>query len=291
MYILLNNAGIFQINLRLLSFHLKELNILQFRGCKAEIFKRSLSNTVNDEKKKFLDAAYNKAKEQAKPKNNPNQKFVVFGSTIGITALVSFSIYKLASQKLSDAKENMVIYSDPGRPDIGGDWNLVDFDGKPASNKDLEGHWIIYYFGFTQCPDICPEEMSKIAKMNDILKSKHKLSNLIPVFISVDPDRDDSSTIKSYVKRYSPDFLGFTGNPDQIALTAKRFRIFYSKGAADKLGNYQVDHSIVSYLFDPNGNFSDYFTKSDSIMDRVNKVLKRIKKQSTPSKKSSMKSI
>ncbi|MES1902259.1 MAG: Cu-binding protein [Paramarteilia canceri] len=127
-----------------------------FRGCKAEIFKRSLSNTINDEKKKFLDAAYNKAKEQAKPKNNPNQKFVVFGSTIGITALVSFSIYKLASQKLSDAKES-------------GDWNLVDFDGKPASNKDLEGHWIIYYFGFTQCPDICPEEMAKIAKMNDIL--------------------------------------------------------------------------------------------------------------------------
>ena len=86
-----------------------------------------------------------------------------------------------------------------GTPKLGGDFSLIDHNGKPCSNKDLLGKWLLIYFGFTNCPDVCPEELEKMLTAIDIVNRKKNLPNVQPVFISIDPDRDDPAAIKEYL--------------------------------------------------------------------------------------------
>uniref|UniRef100_K7MTL0 Thioredoxin domain-containing protein n=1 Tax=Glycine max TaxID=3847 RepID=K7MTL0_SOYBN len=141
------------------------------------------------------------------------------------------------------------------------------------------GKWTLLYFGFTHCPDICPEELQKLAAAVDKIKEKAGIET-VPVFISVDPERDTVEQVGEYVKEFHPKLIGLTGSPDEIKNVARAYRVYYMK-TAEEDSDYLVDHSIVIYLMSPEMKFVKFFGKNndvDSLADGVIKEVKQYKK-------------
>jgi cytochrome oxidase Cu insertion factor (SCO1/SenC/PrrC family) len=145
---------------------------------------------------------------------------------------------------------------------FGGDFTLVNQDGKTVTEKDFKGTWRLMYFGFTYCPAICPTELAKITASLNKLGDKAKIIH--PIFISVDPERDTPKTIKSYLKSFHPSFTGLTGTVDQIAVVKKAYKVYAAKVKEEKMTDYTVDHSSFIYLMDPKENLLSIYKIQDS---------------------------
>ena len=156
---------------------------------------------------------------------------------------------------------------------IGGPFRLVDQEGKTVTDADLKGKWSLIYFGYTHCPDACPTALNDISIALDELGPKR--AEVRPVFITVDPERDTSQVLKSYVTAFDAPILALTGTPEEIAQAAKGYRVYYAKHPeAD--GDYSMDHSSVIYVMDPEGRFTATFTPESSPEDiaaRLKKLL------------------
>ncbi len=142
----------------------------------------------------------------------------------------------------------------PAVAGLGGAFSLTDQDGKRVTEADFRGRYMLIFFGFTNCPDVCPMTLQRIADALDVapaLKSK-----LTPVLVSVDPERDTPAALKSYVAAFGPEFRGLTGSPDEIAAMLKAYKVYAKKVPLDgsALG-YTMDHSALIYLYGPDGAF------------------------------------
>ncbi|CAI5484864.1 unnamed protein product [Closterium sp. Yama58-4] len=147
-----------------------------------------------------------------------------------------------------------------GKAAIGGPFTLVDGSGEPFTDADLKGRWTLLYFGFTFCPDICPSELIKIAQAVDLVEKQVGVK-VVPVFISVDPERDTAEQVKEYVKEFHPRMIGLTGTPEQVKAAARAFRVYYMKTEEEGY-DYLVDHSIISYLMSPEFEFVKFFGRN-----------------------------
>lgn len=138
---------------------------------------------------------------------------------------------------------------------IGGDFTLTNSAGETVRWGDFAGKYRIVYFGYTYCPDICPTDMQRVAQGLKLLKGTDaaKAGKIVPIFITVDPERDTQKIVGEFAAAFSPDVVGLTGTPEQIAATAKAFAVAYGKGEPVEGGGYLVDHSTVTYLFGPDG--------------------------------------
>ncbi|OAD72836.1 hypothetical protein PHYBLDRAFT_113395 [Phycomyces blakesleeanus NRRL 1555(-)] len=145
-----------------------------------------------------------------------------------------------------------------GKPNIGGPFTLINAaTEKPFKDTDLHGQFHLIYFGFTHCPDICPEELDK---MSDVIPgSKKEDLPVVPVFITCDPRRDTPAIVREYVKDFHPAMVGLTGDIDTIKRVAKSYRVYIS--IPDEEDDYLVDHSIFFYLMDPQGEFVDCYAR------------------------------
>ncbi|XP_024375095.1 protein SCO1 homolog 1, mitochondrial [Physcomitrium patens] len=166
-----------------------------------------------------------------------------------------------------------------GKAAIGGPFKLLNQDGKVVTDRDFVGNWTLIYFGFTYCPDICPDELTKLAEAVDKIEKKAGLQ-VLPVFISIDPERDTVEQIREYLKEYHPRFVGLTGTVEDIRQVAREYRVYYMK-TEDEGTDYLVDHSIITYLMDPEMNFVKFFGKNydadslaDGVITEINNVLK-----------------
>ncbi|RKP07213.1 h-sco1, partial [Thamnocephalis sphaerospora] len=148
-----------------------------------------------------------------------------------------------------------------GKPKLGGPFELIDQNGQPRSERDFMGKYMLVYFGFTNCPDICPEEMDKMAEVVDQLDAESEFKDAVtPVFITCDPQRDSVERVRDYVKEFHAKMVGLTGSHEQVAKAARAYRVYYSKPPDVEEGeDYLVDHSIFFYLMDPEGKFVDYY--------------------------------
>ncbi|KAF5803003.1 putative copper chaperone SCO1/SenC, Thioredoxin domain, Thioredoxin-like superfamily [Helianthus annuus] len=162
-----------------------------------------------------------------------------------------------------------------GKAAIGGPFNLVDHNGRSVTEKDFKGKWTLIYFGFTHCPDICPDELQKLAAAIDKIKGKAGLQ-IVPVFISVDPERDTVEQVHDYVKEFHPKLIGLTGDPDEIKKAARAYRVYYMK-TEEEGSDYLVDHSIIMYLMDPNMEFVKFFGKNNDVDALTEGILNEIK--------------
>ena len=158
---------------------------------------------------------------------------------------------------------------------VGGPFSLVGADGKPVTDRDFRGRYMLIFFGFTHCPDICPAELQVIAQALDQLGDKAK--TVVPIFITLDPERDTPEVIANYVKSFGPNFVGLTGSPVAIAAAAKAYRVAYSKVEnKDSAGDYSVDHSALVYLMDPEGRYVTHFSyglSADQMAEKLGKSL------------------
>lgn len=138
---------------------------------------------------------------------------------------------------------------------IGGDFALTASDGRTVQWDDFSGKYRVVYFGYAFCPDICPTDMQRVAQGLKVLKASDpaKAAKIQPIFITIDPERDTPQVVGEFAAAFSPDIIGLTGTPDQIAATAKAFKVFYAKGEVVEGGGYLVDHSAITYLFGPEG--------------------------------------
>lgn len=138
---------------------------------------------------------------------------------------------------------------------IGGDFALTGSTGETVRWDDFAGKYRVVYFGYAFCPDICPTDMQRVAQGLKALKASDpdKAGKIVPIFITIDPERDTQQVVGEFAAAFSPDIIGLTGTPQQIAATAKDFKVFYQKGEAVEGGGYLVDHSNVTYLFGPEG--------------------------------------
>jgi protein SCO1 len=128
---------------------------------------------------------------------------------------------------------------------------LTDHNGQARTLADFKGKAVVVFFGFTQCPDVCP---TTLAEMTEAVKQLGSDGNKLQVlFITIDPERDTPELLKKYVPAFHPSFLGLTGNAEAIAKVAKEFKVFYQKSAGKTPGSYTMDHTSNSYVFDPQG--------------------------------------
>lgn len=156
---------------------------------------------------------------------------------------------------------------------IGGKFSLVDQNGKPFTDADLKGKWSLVFFGYTHCPDVCPTALNDLSLALDQLGSKEK--DVAIVFISVDPERDTPAVLKSYAESFGAPIEALTGSPEQVAQAAKVYRVYYAKHPRSD-GGYDMDHSALIYIMDPEGRFTATFTPtdtSDTMATRLKKLV------------------
>jgi protein SCO1/2 len=128
---------------------------------------------------------------------------------------------------------------------------LSDADGRARTLADFKGKVTLVFFGYTQCPDVCPTTMAELAAVKRALGAKG--DRVQGVFVSVDPERDTPQVLKAYVGNFGADFVGLTGTPEEIAAAARNFKVFYAKAPGRTEGSYTVDHTAGSYVFDAQG--------------------------------------
>ncbi|KAG6923663.1 SCO2, cytochrome c oxidase assembly protein, partial [Chelydra serpentina] len=153
-----------------------------------------------------------------------------------------------------------------------GDFHLVDHTGRPRSKAHFLGQWVLLYFGFTHCPDICPEELEKMSQVVRLLDQEPRLPRVQPIFITVDPERDDVAAVAKYVQEFHPRLLGLTGSPEHVREAGRAYRVYYSAGPRDEDDDYIVDHTVIIYLLGPDGLFLDYYNRSKSEAQIVQSV-------------------
>jgi protein SCO1/2 len=144
--------------------------------------------------------------------------------------------------------------SQPAALTVGGPFALIDGDGKPVTDQTWRGKYLLVYFGYTYCPDVCPTTLTSVAAALDKLGAK--ADQIQPLFITVDPKRDTPAVVKQYAAAFGPRLIGLTGTPEQISVAAKEYRVYYAEHRTGPgPDDYSMDHSSVLYLMGPDGRF------------------------------------
>jgi protein SCO1 len=159
-------------------------------------------------------------------------------------------------------------------PHIGGHFELLTPDGRTVTDETFRGKWLLIYFGYTFCPDVCPGTLMEMTRaMENIGPLADKVQ---PIFITVDPARDTPQVMGEYLKSFDPRFVGLSGTRQQTAAAAKVFHVYYSEKRLDtNPSEYVFDHSSYIYIMDPNGNFVNLLA-GDMPGHEVAKNLKRV---------------
>lgn len=216
--------------------------------------------------------------ESSKLNSRPSIEFQTWKALLLFVAVgTGFTIYfkhekdRLQTQKQAELNRGM------GKPLVGGPFDLVDCDGNEFTQENLKGKFSLLYFGFTNCPDICPDELDKLGLILNGLKSKYNI-NIQPLFITCDPARDSPEVLREYLSEFHPDIIGLTGTYDAIKRACKNYRVYFSTPADVKPGeDYLVDHSIFFYLMDKEGEFIDVLGRQyelDQLVEKINDHVK-----------------
>jgi protein SCO1/2 len=175
-----------------------------------------------------------------------------------ITSLAAWTFAAACGSLLAGCTESKPQFKsvDLTGADYGKDFQLTDHNGQPRSLKDFRGKVVVVFFGYTQCPDVCPTSMAELAEAKKLLGSDgDKVQGL---FITLDPERDTPGVLKAYMANFDPGFLALRGTPEQVAAAAKEFKVFFRKVPGQTATSYTMDHSAASFTFDTQGRLRLY---------------------------------
>ena len=152
--------------------------------------------------------------------------------------------------------------------------SLQDPDGRTRTLADFKGKVVVVFFGYTQCPDVCPATMAELAEVKRSLGADG--ARVQGLFVTIDPARDSAELLKAYVANFGPDMLGLRGTPEQTVATAKEFKVFFNKVPGKTDTSYTMDHTAGSYVFDAKGRvrlFTRYGTGAQALADDLKILL------------------
>jgi protein SCO1/2 len=196
-----------------------------------------------------------------------NRRHLVFLALCG--ALLS-----ACTDKPADATASGFSGIDITGADYATGFSLTDHNGQPRTLADFKGQVVVIFFGFTQCPDVCPTSMTELAQARQLLGPQgDKLQGL---FVSIDPERDTPEIMKAYMASFDPSFLALYTAPDALPELAKSFRIYYKKVAGSTPTSYTMDHSAGSYVYDTRGRvrlYHRYGSGAPALAGDVKKLL------------------
>ena len=169
------------------------------------------------------------------------------------------------------------LFRGAAEPTIGGPFTLVNAQGQTVSDSAYRGRWMLVYFGYTFCPDVCPTELGTVADALGHL-SKGKAAKIAPLFISIDPARDTPAKMGAYVQAFGAGIEGLTGSPEQIGAAAKAYRVYYQKvdAPAAHPDDYTMDHTSIVYLMDPQGRFAAHYDHDTTSAQMVADLEQRV---------------
>lgn len=146
-----------------------------------------------------------------------------------------------------------------GKALVGGPFSLLDHTGRRVTDADFRGRFMLVFFGFTHCPDVCPAELQVMTAALE--KLGDRADKVVPIFVTVDPERDTVEAMASYVAHFHPRLVGLTGTPDEIAAVARAYRVYHAKVKDEgSAAGYTMDHSAIVYLMDEKGEYAAHFT-------------------------------
>jgi protein SCO1/2 len=158
-----------------------------------------------------------------------------------------------------------------GKAAVGGPFSLVDHTGRRVTDQDFSGRYMLIFFGFTHCPDICPSALQVMSEVVDRLGPK--ADRITPILITLDPERDTPDQLARYVASFHPRLVGLTGTPAEIAAAAKAYRVYYRKAATEASADtYTIDHTSIVYLMGPDGELVAHFTHATSVDDMAARI-------------------
>ena len=172
----------------------------------------------------------------------------------------------------------------PGKPsfksvdvtgaDFGRELKLTDHTGKPRTLADFQGKVVVVFFGFTQCPDVCPTTLVEMKAVKEKLGKDGERVQVL--FVTVDPERDSPELLAKYVPAFDPSFIGLYGDAEATARTAKEFKVFYKKAPGSSPTSYSVDHTAALYIYDPSGRlrlFAKHAQGADALAHDIKLLL------------------
>jgi cytochrome oxidase Cu insertion factor (SCO1/SenC/PrrC family) len=185
---------------------------------------------------------------------------ILAAAAFAVGALMAVAVFPAARERVFGPGGLPTV----GQALIGGPFSLVDQDGRRVTDADFRGRYMLIYFGFTFCPDVCPATLQLMAAAID--KAGTKGDRVVPLFITVDPARDTPELLKPYVKSFHSRFVGLTGTPAEIESVTRAYRV-YSRKVEDAAapGGYTMDHTLIIYLMGPDGRFVAHFTSGTSL--------------------------
>ncbi|MEQ8667113.1 MAG: SCO family protein [Rhodospirillales bacterium] len=152
-------------------------------------------------------------------------------------------------------------------PKIGGPFELVNHWGETTTAEDFKGSYMLVFFGYTYCPDVCPVTLSNVSTALDMLGDD--AAKVTPLFVTVDPERDTVDQLSEYVKYFHPAIIGLTGSEQQIADVTKAYGVYYAKadGGTGDPQDYLMDHTSITYLMTPENTYAAHFSHSATAED------------------------
>ena len=165
-----------------------------------------------------------------------------------------------------------------GQAQIGGPFTLIDQTGKRVTSADFRGRYMLIYFGYSFCPDVCPTTLGVMAEALD--KMGPRKNRVVPVFITIDPERDTPKVLADYMKAFGPQFVGLTGSLKEIAAVEKEYRVYAAKapltGPDGKVVGYGMNHSSVVYLMGPDGKLVSFYDEAVSPEELAKDLRKKV---------------
>ena len=151
---------------------------------------------------------------------------------------------------------------------------LPDIDGQPRSLGDFKGKVVVLFFGYTQCPDVCPTTMAELAQVKKALGADG--DKVQGVFVTIDPERDTAELLKAYLASFDPSFVALRGSAEQLAEAAKEFKVYYAKVPGKTPETYTMDHTAASFVFDTQGRiriFERYGAGGEALQADIRQLL------------------
>jgi cytochrome oxidase Cu insertion factor (SCO1/SenC/PrrC family) len=185
---------------------------------------------------------------------------------IAVLVICGILLYQLYQRTMTDTATGEAL--------IGGPFELTDHYGNTVTDQSFKGRLMLIYFGFTYCPDACPTALGVMSAALD--KLDVAADRVVPILITVDPERDTPQVLKDYVSNFHPQMVGLTGTPEQIAQVAKAYRVYYQKAPGATAEDYLMDHTLMIYLMNGEGKFVKHFSPEatpDQIADEIRQHL------------------